>query len=163
MKRIIILIAAVTLPLSFMFAQGKLIERSSRKKPVWLNQDTNKYGFIKVSESSFISVEQAKEMAFNKLKDLATNAIAQYLFKTTVGERDMELLKEKTANSLYIKNISENTAVQTYWEHRRVKKQSVYKYYILYEFNDFEKKKVALDLSSQDSKAKKILDELGNP
>ena len=67
--------------------------------------------------------------------------------RTHVEGADVEKVRNDVENSQFIRNISEATSIQTYWEHRLVKKQDVYYYYILYDFNDTEKKKVALEIN----------------
>ncbi len=152
MKKILLIAMLVTLPLTAVLAQGKLINSSSDKRPVWIKKDVTKYDIMKVSASSDYGVEQAKTAAYDKLRDIAIAHITKYMADISVGEFDINEIKAKVENSQFIKNIDEATSIDTYWEHRRVKNNDVFTYYILYEFNDFEKKKVALELNAKDYK-----------
>lgn len=150
MKRYFLTIAVclLTLPLS---AQGRLVGSSSEKRPVWIKHDTGQLGLTKVSYESGISLDDARDKAFEKLSNLVANTVTAYLIGTSVTEPDAEALMSAVRKSSFLRNISESTAIQTYWEHRTVKKQDIYIYYILYEFNDFEKKKIALEVNMENS------------
>ena len=71
--------------------------------------------------------------------------------------REAEEIMNDVRNSDFVRNISEYSAIETYWEHRLIKRQDVYIYYILYDFNDFEKKKISLDI---DQARSSTMDEL---
>lgn len=102
---------------------------------------------MKVCQQSTVSLEDARDLAFEELHNFVVNAVTTYLMRTHVEGAEVEKVKQEVENSLYVKNISESTALQVYWEHRLVKKKDVYSYYILYNFNDAEKKKVAIDIN----------------
>lgn len=159
MKRIIVILLGL-IWLTPSFAQGKLVESSNSKRPVWLKRDVDRYDLLKISEESTISLETAKDNAFRKLHDLAVNAVTTYIMQTSVTAVDVNTVKSQVINTRFMKNISENTSVDTYWEHRISKKKDVYLYYILYDFNEFEMKKVALEINRNNSSAVKALNEL---
>ena len=133
MKRILLLSLMCLITISA-FGQGKLIESSEDKR-------------LKIDQQSTVSLQDARDKAFEELHNLASNAITAYLMRTHVEGADVEKVRNDVENSQFIRNISEATSIQTYWEHRLVKKQDVYYYYILYDFNDTEKKKVALEIN----------------
>lgn len=129
------------------FGQGKLIESSADKRPTWIKRDVERYDIMKVDQESSVSLNDARNKAFDRLREHAINAVTSYLMQTHIEGADMEQVRNEVINSQYLRNISEATAIQTYWEHRLVKKKDVYIYYILYNFNDTEKKKVALEIN----------------
>lgn len=139
--------------------QGRIIEKSDNKRPVWVKRDNTdilKHS-ITVSSESITSVDDAKNKAFEALKSSIINTVTKYMMNTDIDGRSQEWIRQEVENSDYIKNISETTSVDTYWEHRKVKGEDIYIYYILYEFNDFEKKKIVLEIDSKNSSA---IDEL---
>lgn len=146
MKRFL-LISLMSLLAISAFGQGKLIESSEDKRPAWIKRDVDRYEIMKVCQQSTISLEDARNLAFEELHNFVVNAVTTYLMRTHVEGAEVEKVKQEVENSLYVKNISESTALQVYWEHRLVKKKDVYSYYILYNFNDAEKKKVAIDIN----------------
>lgn len=136
------------------FGQGKLVESSTDKRPTWIKRDVDRMDLIKVSKESTVSLNDARLKAFDELRDIATNAITSYLMQTHVEGAELGDVRNEVISSSYIRNISEATAVQIYWEHRLVKKRNLFIYYILYDFNDTEKKKVALDINMGNFKDK---------
>lgn len=146
MKRFL-LISLMSLLAISAFGQGKLIESSEDKRPAWIKRDVDRYEIMKVCQQSTVSLEDARNLAFEELHNFVVNAVTTYLMRTHVEGAEVEKVKQEVENSLYVKNISESTALQVYWEHRLVKKKDVYSYYILYNFNDAEKKKVAIDIN----------------
>ena len=117
MKRFLLLTLMTMMALPS-FSQGRLLESSAEKKPMWVKHDVEKYDVFKISMESTVSLEDAKTKAFDGLRNLVI-----------------------------------------YWEHRLIKRQDVYIYYILYDFNDFEKKKISLEIDKADSGT---LNELNN-
>ena len=146
MKRILLLSLMCLITFSA-FGQGKLIESSEDKRPVWIKRNVDRYDLLKIDQQSTVSLQDARDKAFEELHNLASNAITAYLMRTHVEGADVEKVRNDVENSQFIRNISEATSIQTYWEHRLAKKQDVYYYYILYDFNDTEKKKVALEIN----------------
>lgn len=146
MKRFL-LISLMSLLAISAFGQGKLLESSEDKRPAWIKRDVDRYEIMKVCQQSTVSLEDARNLAFEELHNFVVNAVTTYLMRTHVEGAEVEKVKQEVENSLYVKNISESTALQVYWEHRLVKKKDVYSYYILYNFNDAEKKKVAIDIN----------------
>lgn len=153
MKKFFLILLSISICIPVL-GQGKLIESSADKRPLWIKRDVDRYDVMKVIQESTISLNDARNKAFEELTNFATNAITTYVLRTHVEGADAAQIREKVANSQYIKNISELTSIQTYWEHRLVKKQNVYYYYILYNFNDTEKKKVALEINMEDFQSK---------
>ena len=113
------------------FGQGKLIESSDDKRPVWIKRNVDRYDLLKIDQQSTVSLQDARDKAFEELHNLASNAITAYLMRTHVEGADVEKVHNDVENSQFIRNISED----------------VYYYYILYDFNDTEKKKVALEIN----------------
>lgn len=159
MKRIVTLIFCVFVSIS-LFGQGRLMESSDAKRPEWIKRNVDRYDLLKISVESSVSIDDARNNAFDKLYELAVNAVTTYLIRTSVGEADVAKVKADVVNTQFMKNISENTSVDTYWEHRQIKKKDVYIYYILYDFNEFEMKKVALEINRMNSSSLKELNQL---
>lgn len=134
--------------------QGKLVESSAPKRPAWVKKDVDRMDLMKVSKESTVSLNDARLKAFDELRNIAINSITSYLMQTHIEGADLENVRNEVINSNYVRNISEATAVRTYWEYRLVKKRDLFVYYILYDFNDTEKKKVALDINMGNFKEK---------
>ena len=142
------------------FGQGRLIESSADKRPVWVKRDVDRYDVVKISQESSISLENAKEKAFDELRSQVIGSAAKYIMGRNVEGRSSDEIIRAVENSSYVKNISSVAAISTYWEHRLVKKEDVYIYYILYDFNDLEKKKIALEIDYNNSSAVKEVNNL---
>ena len=149
MKRFLLLSLLCLFTVS-VYGQGRLLESSVDKRPAWVKKSVDRYDIMKASQQSTVSLEDARNKAFEELHNFASNSITAYLMRTHVEGADAEEVRARVENSQYIRNISEATSLMTYWEHRLVKKQDVYIYYILYDFNDTEKKKAALDINMDD-------------
>ena len=139
------------------FSQGRLLESSAEKKPMWVKHDVEKYDVLKISMESTVSLEDAKTRAFDGLRNLVINTTTTYMLRINHDGREAEEIMNDVRNSDFVRNISEYSAIETYWEHRLIKRQDVYIYYILYDFNDFEKKKISLDI---DQARSSTMDEL---
>ncbi|HIZ87011.1 MAG TPA: hypothetical protein IAC03_02490 [Candidatus Coprenecus pullistercoris] len=140
---LLLLISALSLPA---LAQGRLVGSSADKRPAWVKRDVDRYDVIKVSYESTLSLRDAEDKAFESLRNHVVNTVTTYLMKYNVEGRSLEDIRSDVENSGYVRDISGLTSIDTYWEHRTVKKQDVYIYYILYDFNDFEKKKIAMEI-----------------
>lgn len=160
MKHILTLLIAICLPLA-LFGQGKLVNSSEPKSPKWLNRNVDQYELIKVSYTSSISLQDAKNKAFEILNQKVVTATTRYLLSQSFGKSESEI-RSSVEKSMFVKNISESSAVDIYWEQRYIRKQdmNMYYYYILYNFNDMEMKKAALEINAGESNTKKLLDEL---
>lgn len=148
MKRIVVILLTVLIA-STTFAQGKLVKSSDPKPPVWLKKDVNKYEAIKVRQESTVSLQDAEAGAFAQLKDYVVKTTVAHMLKMTVGEKNEDAIRKSVENSSYVKNISEATSLDTYWEIRFDKrsKMNYYNYNILYYFNDMEMKKISLEIN----------------
>lgn len=129
------------------FGQGKLISSSEDKRPAWIKKNVDRYDVMKVSCESTVSLEDARGKAFEELHSSVVNSVTSYLMQTHIEGADAGKVRQEAENSSFVRNISESTALDVYWEHRLVKKQDLYIYYILYNFNDNEKKKAALEIN----------------
>lgn len=157
-------IFTILLTLSFAitcFGQGKLINSSTKSAPKWLNREVDQYEIIKVSSTSTISLDDAKNNAYNQLKDKVTSATVRYMMNNSINP-DLNTITTNVKNSQYIKSISESLALDYYWEVRKIRKndQMVYNYYFLYNFNDFEMKKIALEINKANSSTLKEVNKL---
>lgn len=156
MKRFLLLTLMTMMALPS-FSQGRLLESSAEKKPMWVKHDVEKYDVLKISMESTVSLEDAKTRAFDGLRNLVINTTTTYMLRINHDGREAEEIMNDVRNSDFVRNISEYSAIETYWEHRLIKRQDVYIYYILYDFNDFEKKKISLDI---DQARSSTMDEL---
>lgn len=160
MKQLFTLFIAIILPVTLL-GQGRLVNSSSERVPKWLNRDVDQYQIIKVDYSSTISLEDAKTKAFELLTAKVVIATTRYMLSQSIGGNE-PAIRKSVENSQFVRNISESSALDIYWEERYVKRQnlSLYNYYILYYFNDTEMKKVSLEINAGESNTKKLLDEL---
>lgn len=158
MKRFLLLTLMTMMALPS-FSQGRLLESSAEKKPMWVKHDVEKYDVFKISMESTVSLEDAKTKAFDGLRNLVINTTTTYMLRINYDGREAEEIMNDVRNSDFVRNISEYYAIETYWEHRLIKRQDVFIYYILYDFNDFEKKKISLEIDKADSGT---LNELNN-
>ena len=111
MKRFL-LISLMSLLAISAFGQGKLIESSEDKRPAWIKRDGDRYEIMKVCQQSTVSLEDARDLAFEELHNFVVNAVTTYLMRTHVEGAEVEKVKQEVENSLYVKNISESTALQ---------------------------------------------------
>ncbi|MBE9488476.1 MAG: hypothetical protein IMY73_04755, partial [Bacteroidetes bacterium] len=74
-------------------AQGKLkiIEKSSRKQPIWLNSTENEYIITSAISNN---IEKAKEMCMDNVKKSIIDAVAQ-----NVKSSDQSTISQETVNS----------------------------------------------------------------
>lgn len=148
MKRILVILCSVLIACTS-FAQGKVIKSSDPKAPIWLKKDVNKHEAFKTNYISQVSLEDAKECAFEMLRQNVINTTLNYMLKNSVGGANADELKAKIENSTYVKNISEAASLDTYWEIRFDKrsKTNYYEYHLLYYYNEMEMKKISLELN----------------
>lgn len=160
MKRIFTLITILLFSLTA-FGQGKLVKSSSKSQPKWINRNVDKYDIIKVSATSTIDLETARQAAFDKLKSDVITASIRYIISISIDANESKI-KNQVENSQYLKDISEGTSIETYWEERYKKrgKTTHYNYYILYNFNDFEIKKMALEIDKNNSATSEAVNNL---
>jgi hypothetical protein len=160
MKRI--LIFCITLAIaSTLWGQGKLIRSSSDKAPIWIKRNVEKYEIVKISALSTISLNDAKQKAFDQLKTDVITLTTRYMLSISING-DESSIRRHITDSQFIKNISESSAIDTYWEERFIRRDDTtnYHYYILYNFNEFEMKKIALEVGKETSSTQKLIDEL---
>lgn len=152
-------------------AQGKLLESSTDKKPKWVDREVSRYELTKTAASSTVSLEHARETAFRQLYDQVLRQTTAYLMKqwSTLGQESAdtgvsreEQIRELILRSRFMQDLSESAALETYWEIRRDRRtdSKVYRYWLLYEFNDFEMKKIALECNRSVSAADRAAREL---
>ncbi len=158
MKRLITFCLLVSFSFAA-FGQGRLIESSASNPPKWLKRDVNQYDLIKASAISTVNLEDAKEQAILQLKNYVILSTTRYMLKTTING-DAEAIKSKVEKSRAVKNIGEYSALETYWEIRYVKKKTLYYYYILFNYNEFEMKKIAVDVNKEGSSSLEELNKL---
>lgn len=157
MKKVLIIFASLLLSVGG-YSQGKLVKSSEKSTPIWVKKDLKEKGAVKFESQSTTSLEEAKKGAVAELTSYIVNSTLRYMMQFSVGDSDQAALKQEIENSQYVKNVGEATALANYWEVRFIKSSStnLYKYYILYHFDDIEMKKIALDINKKNSS---IMDE----
>ncbi len=160
MKQVIFIILSALLSLNLL-GQGKQIAASTESEPRWINRDVDQYNVIKTYSSSSISMDDARNKAITSLKERVIIATTRYMLNISINGVESDI-RQAVENSLFVKNISESSAIETYWEHRYVKrhKLNIFNYYILYNFNEMEMKKIALELNKANSSVNSIIDQL---
>lgn len=152
-------------------AQGRLLERSTDKKPKWVDREVSRYELTKTSASSIVSLEHAREIAFRQLYDRVLGQTTAYLMKqwSAVGQETgdtgsdrEEQIRQLVLRSRFMQDLSESAALDTYWEVRSDRRTDnrIYCYWLLYDFNDFEMKKIALECNRSVSAADRAAREL---
>ena len=113
MKRFLLL-ALMTMMALPSFSQGRLLESSAEKKPMWVKHDVEKYDVLKISMESTVSLEDAKTRAFDGLRNLVINNTTTYMLRINYDGREAEEIMNDVRNSDFVRNISEYSAIETY-------------------------------------------------
>ena len=102
MKRFLLL-ALMTMMALPSFSQGRLLESSAEKKPMWVKHDVEKYDVLKISMESTVSLEDAKTRAFDGLRNLVINNTTTYMLRINYDGREAEEIMNDVRNSDFCK------------------------------------------------------------
>lgn len=172
--RILLLSVAVALCSLSATAQTKVVERSAKKMPVWV--DKAEEGYIVVSAIA-PSIEAAQTQCMDQVKTRIIESVAQNVqFSTqstieqTSGVGGIDAFRDQFSSSLqtqaasvpFIKGVSISKATNSYWEKLQDKETKAlsYRYAIQYPFPRLELKKLVLEFEEQDRKMVDRLTEL---
>lgn len=180
MKQIKLAILALTLIVSGLstdaFAQVKykVLERSSKKTPQWVNGMQKEYI---ITSSINQDAERAKELCLEDVKIKIIEAVAQNIQSSTENSINQSTVNNKissfidefsstfktqAANIPFVTNISYSNVEDYYWEKRRNKStgKESYFYSIKYPFPAGELKKMIAIFNQQDAEMDEKLDNI---
>lgn len=163
MKRIIGLILITVLTLGAA-AQTKVIEKSAKKAPEWLNTAVDDYLIVTVTANS---LADAQTKALSEITERIIQAVANHVTVTTQNEiseiningnidsKDAfnRVSKMKSANLPFLKGISLTKVEDIYWlkiQHKTTKKE-YYEYSVKYPFSRAEQNKLISDFETLDA------------
>lgn len=170
-KRILTTALMLVLSAGLLAAQGRLLERSTDKKPKWVDREVSRHELTKTAASSTVSLEHAREIAFRQLYDQVLRQTTAYLMKqwSALGQESAdtgvsreEQIRELVLQSRFMQDLYESAALDSYWEVRSDRRTGnrIYNYWLLYDFNEFEMKKIALECNRSVSAADRAAREL---
>lgn len=150
MKRLTILICALSLALAA-GAQTKVIEKSSKKAPAWMNTVVDDYMVVSVTANS---LAEAQTKALNEITERIIQSVASHVMVTSNSEMSevnvngnidsreafSRASKIKSANLPFLKGISETKIEEIYWQKVQDKatKKEYYEYSVKYPFSQAE-------------------------
>ncbi len=154
-------------------AQEKVIDKSSRRTPKWVNGIEKDY-IITVGGAP--TIDEAKNQALMNVKEQIVNSVAVYVqstsdysFSETTKDNVVNFKEQyntnsssQTADMPFIKGVSINKVEDFYWEKVRNKKTDVVMcyYHIKYPFSEQELKRMMLDYEKEEMKLNMRLVEL---
>lgn len=145
-------------------AKIKVVEKSAKKAPIWLN--TTQKDYIITSAVSN-NPEKAKNECMDNIRKYIIDAVAQNVKSTSESTINQESVnngivnfldkytysaKTQSANVPYLTGISESKIEDSYWEKRQdtETKQITYLYSVKYPFPSLELKKLVHEFRQQD-------------
>jgi len=145
-------------------AKIKVVEKSAKKAPIWLN--TTQKDYIITSAVSN-NPEKAKNECMDNIRKYIIDAVAQNVKSTSQSTINQESVnngivnfldkytysaKTQSANVPYLTGISESKIEDSYWEKRQdtETKQITYLYSVKYPFPSLELKKLVHEFRQQD-------------
>lgn len=163
-KTIYIILIFLVLFSSIGSAKIKIVERSSKKIPEWVNATQKDYIITSAIASQ---LNDAKEQCFNDIRKTIIEAVAQNvksssqntIQQTSIDEGISQFLDSYTstfqteaAKLPYLTGISESKAEDSYWEKRQdtETKEISYLYSVKYPFPSLEVKKLVRKFLEQD-------------
>lgn len=175
MKKILCGALLVLLALTASAQKYKIVDRSARKVPSWVNSVTQDYLNVSATGST---IEDAKAAVLSSVKQQIAESIASRIVADSkLSQTDIESgdnyqhqqqleqsIRSQTAKLPFIGELSLSKASNSYWEERYYKSQqkTEYFYAIQYPFSDFEMKKLVMEFQIYDSKLDEKLSEHEN-
>lgn len=164
MKRLFSLLSLLLIVLS-MSAQTKILERSAKKTPTWLNTAVDG-GFAVTVQANNLADAQVKAMAevteriilsvASNVSVTQRNVSSEVVTNDNVDSRDefSRLSKIKSANLPFLKGISQNKVSEVYWVHVRDKQtgKEYYEYSVLYPYTRAEQRSLQAQFEELDAK-----------
>lgn len=168
MKQLLAVIALLLMP-TVLTGQTKVIERSAKKAPEWLNTATPNFLVVTV-DASTIAEAQSKAMAEVReriILSVASNVSVTQINNSseTITNDNVESVDEfkrvakmKSANIPFLNGISMAKVTELYWEKKQEKatKRQYYEYSIKYPFSSIEQRRLRAEFERID--AEKVAD-----
>ena len=169
--KLLILCTLFSLPC---FAKIKVVERSSKKAPEWVN--TTRKDYI-ITSAMAPGLERAKDECFAQVKKTIIDAVAQNVKASSESSISQESVNDgiqsfldtytasfqtQSANLPYLTGVSESKAEDSYWEKRldTETKEVSYVYCVKYPFPGVELKKLVREFQRRDNEMNSKLQEL---
>lgn len=163
MKHLITLIALLLLTASVAFGQTKVIEKSAKKVPEWLNVATPNFLVVTVNAPS---IAEAQNNAITEVREriiqsvasnvsvTQTNVSSEVVTGDNIESSDdfKRVAKMKTANIPFLNGISMAKVTELYWEKVMDKKTKAeyYVYSIKYPFSSIEQRRLVSEFERID-------------
>lgn len=163
MKRFIGLILVTVLTLG-VAAQTKVMEKSAKKAPEWLNTAVDNYLIVTVTANS---LADAQTRALSEITERIIQAVANHVTVTTQNEisevningnidsKDAfnRVSKMKSANLPFLKGISLTKVEDIYWLkiQNKTTKKEYYEYSVKYPFSQAEQNKLISEFETLDA------------
>ncbi len=147
-------------------AQVKVVERSARKAPVWI--DGSRPDYI-ITSGIADNLEEAKQRALDNVRKYVIESVAQNVTSSTEGNISQQTFNDQIVSFLdefkssfrteaapvpFLKGISLSQVEEAYWERRENKKDkgnATYIYSILYPFPSVELKSLVHEFQKRDA------------
>lgn len=163
MKRFMWMVCAMLLALSAS-AQTKVIEKSAKKAPEWLNTAVDDYLIVSVTANSLAEgqTKALTEITERIIQSVASNVTVSK--KNVLSEVNVngniestddfsQVSKMKSANLPFLKGISLSNVEEIYWEKVQDKatKKEHYNYSVKYPFSRLEQRKLTAEFEALDA------------
>ena len=163
MKRLMWLVCALLLAVS-VGAQTKVIEKSAKKVPGWMNTAVDDYLIVTVTANSLADAqtkalteitERIIQAVANNISVSKKNEMSEVNMNGNIESKDAfsQVSKMKSANLPFLKGISLSNVEEIYWEKVQDKatKKEHYDYSVKYPFSRAEQRKLIAEFEALDA------------
>lgn len=163
MKRLMWVICALLLAAG-MNAQTKVMEKSAKKVPGWMNTAVDDYLIVSVTVGSLAEgqskvlqeiTERIIQAVANNVSVSKENVLSEVNTDGNIESSDafMQVSKMKSANLPFLKGISLSNVEEIYWEKVQDKstKKEYYNYSVKYPFSKAEQRKLVAEFEALDA------------
>lgn len=163
MKRIMWVACALLLAISA-GAQTKVVEKSAKKVPAWLNTAVEDYLIVSVTANSLAEGQSKALMEITEriIQSVASNVsvskrneLSEVNINGEIESKDAfsQVSKIKSANLPFLKGISLSNVEEIYWEKVQDKatKKEHYNYSVKYPFSRLQQKKLVAEFEAMDA------------
>ena len=163
MKRLMWVICALLLAAG-MNAQTKVMEKSAKKVPGWMNTAVDDYLIVSVTAGSLAEgqskvlqeiTERIIQAVANNVSVSKENVLSEVNTDGNIESSDafMQVSKMKSANLPFLKGISLSNVEEIYWEKVQDKstKKEYYNYSVKYPFSKAEQRKLVAEFEALDA------------
>jgi len=146
-----------------LFAQTKIIDKSSRKMPKWCKLQEKGFLMVNVKQST---LQKAQDAAMDRVKEMIAQSVAQNVISdefskvsetTEKGKSEVEdiyfsFTKTHSARLPFLKGISFANATGVYWQKVKIKKtkEIYYNYFLRYPYSSLDQSKLIDEYTSLD-------------